>query len=36
MQVPATPFKNHDRIIRGLILACAAGFVVGALTLIWS
>jgi hypothetical protein len=31
MDRTAKPFKNHDRIITGLMLACAAGFVVGAL-----
>lgn len=36
MEAANKPFKNHDRIIRALILVCAAGFVADALSLIWS
>lgn len=34
-QAPS-PFKSHDRIIRGLMLACFAGLVCGAVIVAWS
>jgi len=32
----ASRMKTYDRIVTGLMLACAAGFVFGALSLTWS
>lgn len=31
-----SPFKSHDRIIRGLMLACFAGLVCGTVVVAWS